>query len=108
MSFFEDMFEGFRRGGHGRHGDHGHHDHDDDYDHYGRPYGPMGGPLGAPPAPRVASIPCPRCNAVVPLMPGARFCASCGGSLAAEPTCKSCGSRLTAGAAFCQGCGSKV
>jgi predicted amidophosphoribosyltransferase len=109
MSFFEDMFEGFQRRGHGRNRDHGQHGHDDDYDHdRGQYYGPMGAPYAAPPAARVASMACPRCNAVVPLMPGTRFCAGCGGPLAVAPTCKSCGGGLTAGATFCPGCGTKV
>jgi hypothetical protein len=106
MSFFEDMFEGFRRRGHGRYGNHGHNDcYDDDHD---RDYRPIGGPYGALPASRVASIACPKCNAAVPLMPGTRFCASCGGSLTAEPACGACGSKLGPGAAFCPGCGTKV
>jgi hypothetical protein len=109
MSFFEDMFDGFHRRGQGRHHDDGHHGqdgHDDhDRDHH---YGPTGGSYGGPPPARAASIPCPRCSAVVPLTPGTRFCASCGGPLAAEPVCQGCGSRLTPGAAFCHGCGNKV
>jgi hypothetical protein len=111
MSFFEDMFEGFQRRGHGRHQGHGHHDHDDDHGYgYDRgPYcGPNGGRYDMPPPAAVATVACPRCNAVVPLTPGTRFCAGCGGSLSAEPTCKSCGNKLMAGATFCQGCGTKV
>jgi predicted amidophosphoribosyltransferase len=110
MSFFEDMFEGFqRRGhGHGRNHGHGHHDHDDDYEDRDHHHGPAGRGYGAPPFTAPPSIACPTCNVVVPLTPGTRFCAGCGGPLAAEPTCKSCGNRLTAGATFCQGCGARV
>jgi Double zinc ribbon len=110
MSFLEDLFERPRRHGHGRgHGHHDDHDHEYDYDDgHDRRYGPAGGHHGAPPFAGAPSIQCPRCNAVTPLTPGARFCASCGGPLAAEPTCKGCGMTLTRGAAFCQGCGAKV
>ena len=110
MSFFEDIFEGFQRRGHGRHHDDGHHGHDHGHGHeYDRDhhYGQTEWPVGAPPAARVASVPCPSCNAVVPMTPGARYCASCGGPLA-EPSCSGCGSRLAPGAAFCQGCGTRV
>lgn len=109
MSFLEDLFDGSHRHGHGR-GD-GHHDdhHDDDHgtghDHY---YGPRGGNHGAPAPAGLAAIPCPSCNVAVSFTPGARFCASCGGPLTAEPTCKGCGKTLSRGAVFCPGCGTKV
>jgi hypothetical protein len=107
MSFFEDMFEGFQRRRHGRHDGYEHHDDDCDDHRRDAYYGPASGPFGGPAVPR-AVIPCPRCNAAVPQMAGARFCAFCGGPLVAEPVCQSCGSRITPGAAFCQGCGVKV
>jgi len=109
MSFFEDMFEGFQRRGHGRNHDHGHNDHDDHgYDGHDCHHDPTDRGHGAPPFVRPPSMACPTCNVVAPFTPGTRFCASCGGPLAAEPTCKGCGNRLTAGAAFCQGCGTRV
>ena len=110
MSFFEDMFEGFQRRGHGHHHDHGHHDHEGEHDHEGydhcrRPahdgYAP---PAFAAPQPTT----CTRCHAVLPVMPAMHFCPNCGGALATEPLCSSCGARLGPGAAFCQGCGAKA
>lgn len=113
MSFFEDMFEGLRRREHGHHGDHGygrHHGHDDDHHDHDRYDGDrhrpgMGAPYAPPPLPGAASAACPKCNAVVVLQPGTRFCGSCGGPLAANPSCVRCGATLVQGAAFCQGCG---
>ncbi len=113
MSFFEDMFEGLRRHGHGDHHGNDHHDHDrrygwrdrdhlDDDDHHHEPPNRY---AGAPPGPRVA---CPQCGAVVAASPGARFCDRCGGALASEMKCRACGSVLGPVAAFCQSCGAKV
>jgi hypothetical protein len=118
MSFFEDIFEGLQRRGHGRHHDDGHHEHDQHEHEHGSGYGygydrdhdhhAQGGwPGGTSPSAMVASVPCPSCKTVVPMTPGARYCASCGGALA-EPTCAGCGSRLAPGAAFCQRCGTRV
>ena len=47
---------------------------------------------------------CPACNAVPP--PGARFCETCGGALAAF--CAACGKRMAPGARFCESCGARA
>jgi len=52
-----------------------------------------------------AGVPCPKCNAVAAA--GARFCASCGASLAVA-SCAKCNSALQAGAKFCGNCGAPV
>jgi hypothetical protein len=60
---------------------------------------------------------CPKCNAA--LLPGARFCGSCGTSITETPIqrpvqqpaqnlCPHCGKELRPGAVFCIGCGSRV
>ncbi len=56
------------------------------------------------PAGGAAIVACPACNAQVP--PG-RFCAECGGSLAApaKKSCGNCGVELAAAAKFCAECG---
>lgn len=50
---------------------------------------------------------CPSCRAR--LEPNAKFCASCGHSLAGEAKgfCSQCGGKLAAGARFCAACGAK-
>lgn len=50
--------------------------------------------------------PCPRCNA--PNEVGARFCVSCGSSLAPEVACASCNSLNPLGNHFCAQCGSAL
>lgn len=40
--------------------------------------------------------------------PGARFCPSCGKSLAGPARCPTCGGLLPAGSRFCGGCGGRV
>lgn len=47
---------------------------------------------------------CPHCDARVQK---AKFCAECGGALAAKAACGSCGAELAAGAKFCAECGAK-
>lgn len=56
------------------------------------------------PAGGAALVACPACNAQVP--PG-RFCAECGGSLAApaKKSCTNCGAELAPAAKFCAECG---
>lgn len=57
---------------------------------------------GGPPAP-TGPVACPECNETVP---GGKFCASCGASLAPRPKfCPSCGAQGTPGARFCAECG---
>jgi membrane protease subunit (stomatin/prohibitin family) len=50
---------------------------------------------------------CPSCHAENP--PTAKFCASCGAALvAASPHCTSCGAELAAGSKFCAECGTST
>jgi membrane protease subunit (stomatin/prohibitin family) len=51
-----------------------------------------------------AQVACPQCQAAN--SPDAKFCSSCGASLAPKPqTCPSCGAEVAAGAKFCAACG---
>lgn len=59
---------------------------------------------GASVAVAVAPLVCARCGPRPE--PDARFCSSCGGSLAVAGTCAVCRSRLEPGARFCGDCGS--
>jgi membrane protease subunit (stomatin/prohibitin family) len=53
------------------------------------------------------TVACPSCSA--DNAPGAKFCASCGTALVAAPAhCAGCGSELAAGAKFCPSCGQPV
>jgi membrane protease subunit (stomatin/prohibitin family) len=53
------------------------------------------------------AVECPSCHAEN--ASGARFCASCGSALAAGPAhCAACGSELAEGAKFCPSCGQAV
>ncbi len=49
---------------------------------------------------------CPKCAAE--LSPGAKFCPNCGAGVAAERKCAACGAELSAGAKFCPECGRKA
>jgi membrane protease subunit (stomatin/prohibitin family) len=50
---------------------------------------------------------CPHCQAENPI--GARFCANCGQALGAQPVhCASCGAEVAPDAKFCPGCGTAV
>ncbi|HEY2430210.1 MAG TPA: SPFH domain-containing protein [Acidimicrobiales bacterium] len=66
-----------------------------------------GGPGFAAPAGGAAGPACPSCSTTN--APGAKFCASCGASLA-PPTaaCPSCGTANAAGAKFCSSCGTSL
>ncbi len=61
-------------------------------------------PQQPPPAPApTGPVTCPDCSQTVP---GGKFCASCGASLAPKPKfCPSCGTPGTPGAKFCAECG---
>ena len=48
---------------------------------------------------------CAKCAS--PLLPGARFCTTCGALVAEEKVCCACGKPLLPGAAFCTFCGQK-
>ena len=51
-----------------------------------------------------ATIPCPNCGK--PNVPGAKFCAECGGKMeVAQVPCVKCGANLREGAKFCSECG---
>ncbi|MDD2599676.1 MAG: SPFH domain-containing protein [Kiritimatiellae bacterium] len=68
----------------------------------------MGGVLKqdqpAPPPPITTNVVCPKCEAMV--VPGAKFCGGCGGSMLPEGgKCIQCGALLAAGAKFCGECG---
>lgn len=59
-------------------------------------------PAPQPPTP-TGPVSCPECNETVP---GGKFCANCGGSLAPKPKfCPSCGTPGTPGGKFCANCG---
>ena len=63
---------------------------------------PQQQPQQRPPTP-TGPVSCPECNETVP---GGKFCASCGASLAPRPKfCPSCGAQGTPGAKFCAECG---
>ena len=71
-------------------------------------YPPQGAPpQGAPPQAAGGMIACPTCNATVP---GGRFCAECGGSLAPpQPKpCPACSAVAAPGAKFCASCGTSM
>jgi membrane protease subunit (stomatin/prohibitin family) len=64
-------------------------------------------PPGPPPPPAPAAVTCASCQASNPA--GARFCASCGASLAPPaPTCPSCQASNPPGARFCASCGAAL
>jgi membrane protease subunit (stomatin/prohibitin family) len=66
-----------------------------------------GAGFAGPSAPTAPTAPCPSCNAPNPA--GAKFCASCGTSLApATAACPSCGGENPATAKFCSSCGSAM
>jgi membrane protease subunit (stomatin/prohibitin family) len=71
----------------------------------GRGFTPVGG-APAQAGGGAASVVCPACQKTV--APG-KFCAECGGPLAAAGPkfCSGCGSQLNAGAKFCSGCGAQ-
>jgi membrane protease subunit (stomatin/prohibitin family) len=51
-----------------------------------------------------ATVPCPNCGK--PNVPGAKFCAECGGKMeVAQVPCVKCGANLREGAKFCSECG---
>jgi membrane protease subunit (stomatin/prohibitin family) len=51
-----------------------------------------------------ATVPCPNCGK--PNVPGAKFCAECGGKMeVAQVPCVKCGASLREGAKFCSECG---
>jgi hypothetical protein len=97
MSFFEDLFEGRKRGHHGGH------DHDNDWDRHDYGRDPLTRPANSS-GPQVA---CGGCRTPVVVLPGFRFCPYCGGPLATSSTCPGCGIVRAAGAAFCPGCGTR-
>lgn len=68
-------------------------------DHHGAYRRDMRNPA-PPPAP--AGVACPSCRAVSPV--GARFCQTCGQSLALQ-ACTRCGAALVADSRFCAQCG---
>ena len=103
MGMLEDMFEGSRKRGFGRGRDH-HDDDDHGFDH-GRPQAEWQGGMSQAQFP---STSCAGCRATVAMMPGFRFCPYCGGALSVEPSCRACGAKAVAGAAFCHGCGAKM
>src|SRR5208282_417060 len=55
-----------------------------------------------------ASVPCPKCGQ--PTAPGAKFCPSCGASLAPVPprTCPKCNTTFTSSGKFCPNCGAAL
>jgi hypothetical protein len=63
----------------------------------------------ATPTVQAAAMSCARCGAA--LLPGDRFCGSCGAPVATAPlterptTCATCGASLAEGARFCSSCG---
>jgi membrane protease subunit (stomatin/prohibitin family) len=66
-----------------------------------------GAGFAGPAAPTAPTAPCPSCNAANPA--GAKFCASCGTSLApAVAVCPSCGAENPPMAKFCSSCGSAM
>src|SRR5947209_8661917 len=73
--------------------------------------GAMGSQAGQAPgtagaaAPLPSAASCPKCKATVPA--GAKFCASCGASLAAA-VCPKCNTSVPPGAKFCPTCGNKL
>ena len=72
---------------------------------FGQMFQPQPAPQTPPPvkAPSGGTVECPSCNTAVP---GGKFCASCGGSLAPQPKfCPSCGHENAVGARFCSNCG---
>jgi hypothetical protein len=64
-------------------------------------FGPAAAPMAQPPK---AENRCPSCGQ--PVREGAKFCDSCGASLAR--TCAKCGAALRPGAKFCDSCGTQV
>jgi class 3 adenylate cyclase/tetratricopeptide (TPR) repeat protein len=52
------------------------------------------------------TAPCRNCGAINP--EDARFCGSCGGSLASTAPCPSCGSENPTGQSFCNACGAQL
>ncbi len=65
---------------------------------------PAEAPAAAPAAAGPAGIACASCSTQNPL--GAKFCMSCGGSLAPQPVhCTNCGTELVPGGKFCMNCG---
>ena len=61
-----------------------------------------------PPPPQPSDARCPHCGGVV--VAGAAFCQGCGTKLAVEPVafCSHCGARLREGSRFCPACGQPV
>jgi len=54
---------------------------------------------------QAATVPCPNCGKAN--IPGAKFCADCGGKMeVAQVPCVKCGAKLREGAKFCSECGS--
>tara|TARA_B100001750_G_scaffold246949_1_gene270937 strand:- start:921 stop:2204 length:1284 start_codon:yes stop_codon:yes gene_type:complete len=63
----------------------------------------QGGGQAQPPASAGGLVTCPACSANVP---GGKFCAECGNTLAPKPKfCPSCGSQNGPGGKFCSNCG---
>jgi membrane protease subunit (stomatin/prohibitin family) len=64
----------------------------------------IAGAMGAQSRPQVATTPCPKCQ--TPVAAGAKFCPSCGTSVAPEGvTCPKCQTVAAAGSKFCGNCG---
>lgn len=64
---------------------------------------PGGGQAPPQPAPPAGPVSCPECSQTVP---GGKFCANCGASLAPRPKfCPACGTQGSPGAKFCAECG---
>lgn len=69
----------------------------------GQPGQQPGGQPPPQPAPPTGPVSCPECSQTVP---GGKFCANCGASLAPRPKfCPSCGTQGSPGAKFCAECG---
>ncbi len=61
----------------------------------------------APAQPQAPGATCPQCG--TPAAAGAKFCGSCGATLAPAPLhCSACGTETPAGAKFCAACGTKL
>jgi hypothetical protein len=105
MGLLDDLFEGdHRRQGRGRWNDDDHDDHRRGGDEHQWARGPS-------PVDDRAQLPttlCAKCNVPVGMMPGYGFCPYCGTALNVERTCRSCGAKLAAGAAFCHACGTRL